>query len=63
MKPSVDVDLCIGCGACETDCPEVFRLEDDGFSHVIVEDVGDDLYGCVRDALDGCPTEAISIKE
>ena len=63
MKPNVDTDLCIGCGACEADCPEVFRLGDDGFSHVILEEAGEDLYGCVRDALDGCPTQAISIEE
>ena len=63
MKPVVDTDLCIGCGKCETECPEVFRLEDDGISHVIMSDPGEDLYGCVRDAIDSCPTEAISIKE
>ena len=63
MKPSVDTNLCIGCGACETNCPEIFRLGDDGFSHVIVEEVDEDLYGCARDAMDACPTEAISIKE
>ena len=63
MKPVVDVDLCIGCGSCETDCPEVFVLEDDGISHVINENVGADLYDCVREAMDACPTDAISIVE
>lgn len=63
MKPVVDASLCIGCGSCETECPEAFRLEDDGISHVIVDDAGPDLYGCIRDAADACPTEAISIVE
>ena len=40
MKPVVDEDLCIGCGNCEDECPEVFRLEDDGFAHVITPNPG-----------------------
>jgi ferredoxin len=27
---------------------------------VLVEDPGPELYGCVRDACDACPVEAIS---
>jgi ferredoxin len=63
MKPHVDEDLCIGCMACEDECPDVFRVEDDGISHVITAEPGPDLYGCVRDARDSCPTDAISIEE
>lgn len=63
MKPTVDHSLCIGCGACEDTCPEVFRLEDDGLSHVITDAVVEDLYGCVREAADSCPVDAISIEE
>ncbi len=63
MKAVVDADLCIGCGSCETDCPEVFRLGDDNISHVIMADVHEDMYGCVREAMDACPTEAISVTE
>jgi ferredoxin len=61
MKPVVDHDLCIGCGLCEDLCPDVFQLRDDGLSHVINENPGEDLYDCTRDAADGCPVDAISI--
>jgi ferredoxin len=61
MKAVVDEDLCIGCEACEDVCPEVFRVEDDGYSHVIAENPDPDLYECIRDAVDGCPTTAISV--
>lgn len=63
MKPVVDTELCIGCGNCEDVCPDLFRLEDDGLAHVIVEDPGDELYGCARDAEDSCPVAAISLQE
>ena len=63
MKPHVDEDLCIGCEACQDLCPTVFRVEDDGLSHVICEDPGPDMDGCISDAVDGCPTSAISITE
>ena len=62
MKPVVDEDLCIGCGNCEDECPEVFRLEDDGFAHVITLSPGEDLDDCVRNAIDSCPVDAISIQ-
>lgn len=63
MKPVVDFDLCIGCGNCEDTCPEVFQLQDDGLAHVITENPGPDLYGCVRDAADSCPVDAITTEE
>lgn len=61
MKPVIDEELCISCGSCEELCPEVFKLED--IAQVINDDPGEELYGCVRDAIDACPTEAIAILE
>jgi ferredoxin len=49
--------------ACEDLCPDVFRVEDDGISHVINDNPDPELYGCIRDARDACPTDAISIEE
>lgn len=62
MRPAVDEDLCIGCGNCEDECPEVFRImDDDGLSHVISEHPGPELFDCIRNAADACPVDAISI--
>ncbi len=63
MKPVVDTDLCIGCGACEDLCPDAFRIDDDGIARPISEHPGPELYGCIRDAEDACPVSAISIEE
>ena len=63
VKPVVDHDLCIGCGSCEEMCPEVFQVHEDGHSRVIKENPEPELYGCIRDAADTCPVEAISIEE
>ena len=63
MKPVIDSDLCIGDGVCEDLCPEVFQLGDDGLAHVINDNPTDELYGCIRDAVDACPTGAITIEE
>ncbi|MCK4267909.1 MAG: ferredoxin, partial [Actinomycetia bacterium] len=35
MKPIIEKELCIGDGICEDICPQVFKLKDDGFAHVL----------------------------
>ena len=59
-KVSVDKGKCSGCGACESVCPENFKLGEDGKSHP-VKDVIDEV-GCVQDAVDSCPVGAISLE-
>ncbi len=56
-------DLCIGDGICETICPEVFELRDDGLAYVIDEDPSDDLREAIEEAIEACPTEAITLEE
>jgi len=57
--PVVDRDLCIGCGNCESLCPEVFHVGPEGKSEVIGE-----IGGCdIQLAIDTCPVAAISLAE
>lgn len=56
-------DDCIGCAACVDICPEVFYLGDDGLAHVREEEAQlPELAEKIREAADGCPTEAIILE-
>ena len=59
MKISVYQDLCIGCGACEETCPEVFELPEDT-SQVKLDSVPENLHASALEAEEGCPVDAIS---
>jgi ferredoxin len=57
----VDRARCLGTGGCEAVAPEVFEVGDDGVVRVLVEDVDADDEA-VRDAVDTCPTLALSLE-
>jgi ferredoxin len=58
MKISVDENLCIGCGTCESMCSACFKMED-GISHVIKEECDDcDL----TEVVESCPVRAITVE-
>ena len=59
MKAKVDQEKCSGYGICEQTCPEVFKVEG-GKSQVKVNDVPADVEEKCREAVDDCPTGAIS---
>lgn len=59
MKLKVDKDICIGCGACQAICPDVFEIDDDGLAVSIVEEVNEDIMEDAIDAKEGCPVDAI----
>ena len=63
MKVKVNKDACIGCGACESICEDVFEINDEGLSQVKTSTVKDGLKQDVEDAADSCPTGAIEIEE
>lgn len=58
MKFIVDQKLCIGCGACEGTCPEVFELDDK--SQVKLDPVPEEFQECALEAEENCPVQAIS---
>lgn len=61
MKASVDRDICIGCGLCEITCPEVFELDDEMVSTVIVDEIPEELEECAQEAAEECPVSAITV--
>jgi ferredoxin len=55
-KAKVDHELCIGCGTCESICPNVFKINN-GKSEVVAED----CQGCnIEEVIESCPVGAIS---
>ena len=53
-------DQCIDCDLCRETAPNNFtRNEDGGFSFVFKQPVSDEEAGQCREAMEGCPVEAI----
>ena len=61
MKAKVIDDKCIGCGQCESICPDVFKIDDRGISS-IVGSITDNIKEDVEMASEACPTDAIEIE-
>ena len=60
---SMDAAACIGCGACAAICEALFKLNDEGLSETIREEVKEDEKQAVIDAAESCPTGAIEVTE
>jgi len=61
MLVEVDGDKCIGSGSCEMLLPEVFEVGEDGLAHVLDPNPPSELAAKVQQAVDSCPTSAISV--
>ncbi len=61
-KLIVDKDKCIGCGMCVNSFPDYFDFDDEGLSEVKKEEVEPEEKKEILDAVEMCPTEAISIE-
>ncbi len=58
----IDEDECIGCGACEAICPEVFQLDSESGKAKVIKPEGgpEDL---IEEAIEGCPVSCIHWEE
>ena len=59
----VDRERCVGSGACEALAPDVFEVDDDGVLVVHRSEPADDELSDVQDAVQACPTRALSLAE
>ena len=60
MKVKVNQDTCIGCGACQAICPNVFEIGDDGHAVAKVDTVPESDVANAHDAKESCPVGAIT---
>lgn len=58
MKVKIE-EGCIGCGACESVCSEVFSVEDVA---VVNESAVDANADCVKEAAESCPVSVIVVE-
>lgn len=65
LKVVVDFDLCEANARCMEVCPEVFKVDDDDFLHVLIEDgpALTPLREKLKEAERVCPRQAITIVE
>ncbi len=63
MQPKVNKEVCIGCGACVSLCGAVFKLGEDGKSEVIEGISYEESNECIKQSIESCPVQAISVEE
>jgi ferredoxin len=59
MKVQVNEDKCEGHAKCQASAPEVFEVRDD-VSHLLLDEIPEDLLPKVDRAIRLCPRQAIS---
>ena len=67
QKINVNKEVCIGCGACQAICPEVFEIGDEGLATVKEENkdfekLTEEVKETATDAKENCPVQAIKIE-
>jgi ferredoxin len=61
MHVTIDESKCQGHARCESICPQVFALDDEGFGHVVLPDVPAELRPDAELAARNCPEGAILV--
>jgi ferredoxin len=60
-RVAVDRERCVGSGTCEMLAPDVFEVDDDGVLAVLVPEPRGHDVAAVRDAVQACPTRALTL--
>jgi ferredoxin len=63
VKIVVDYDQCASNAVCMGILPEIFEVRDDGFLYVLNDHPDEALRDKLVEAVNSCPTGAISIEE
>jgi len=63
LKATIDWDKCEGNGVCARVAPEIFTVDADGNSDVILEEIPESLRAKAMLAMRGCPTKAIDVND
>lgn len=63
MHVHVNYDICASTGGCMQVCPEVFEVRSDGYLYLLTEDPDESLRPKVLEAVEVCPTGAISVTD
>lgn len=63
MRIEVDYEACDGNALCEGAAPQVFRVDENGDLHLLVEQPGEELRAHVLEAELVCPTQAIVVSD
>jgi ferredoxin len=62
MRIRVDYDKCVGHGVCEALDPDVFRVGDDAYTHLLIAEPDETHRAALADAVIECPTGALRIE-
>jgi ferredoxin len=63
MKVKVDFEKCLKSGECYYNHPELFRMGDEGFPIVLVDELDDNMQRHAAQAKEVCPAVAISLED
>jgi len=61
MKIIVDKDKCAAFGVCENIIPEVYRVGDDGVTHVLTDELTESMRVDLEASVTECPRKALRL--
>lgn len=63
MKIVLDETKCSSLGMCESVAPDFFEVGDDGALQLLDETPPEDKRALIEEAVDACPTGALSLED